>query len=317
MKDLSVTDNVTQNNPGRTNRTDGAFPLFEQGKAGMVVGFGPLQSALDTDYPSINYGIGPMPTGNGAAPQTFGVTDYLMSFKKEGNEDAVKAFYTLYYSPDEVNASIKAEGFLPVTLSGLTAFASDTKDKVYLDTLPNIHLVPTDDPEWDKIKLTIQQNIGLAVAPDGNPHCLCSLDPAEFLCGDSEGYRGSCLDRRLRAHARAFPYHAPAHASENCDCRDIYVHFGVERVCCGVDPDAGRLEEAADRRNQFLCDGVSAELVATVRGLTHRDRACGHSVCNDREASGRGHGRWRAQIVSVRVACHVAPGLIAGDGKRV
>jgi len=169
MKDLSVTEKVTQNNPGHTNRTDGAFPLFEQGKAGMVVGFGPLQSALDTQYSSIKYGIAPMPTGNGAAAQTYGVTDYLMSFKKAGNQDAVKAFYTLYYSPEEINTWIKAEGFLPVTQSGLKAFASDTKDKVYLDTLPNIHLTPTDDPEWDKIKLTIQQNIGLAVASDGNP----------------------------------------------------------------------------------------------------------------------------------------------------
>ncbi|MCU1507023.1 MAG: multiple sugar transport system substrate-binding protein [Microbacteriaceae bacterium] len=168
MKGLSVTDKVTQNNPGSTNRTDGAFPLFEQGKAGMIVGFGPLQSALDTQFTSVNYGIAPMPTGDNAAPQTYGVTDYLMSFKKKGNQDAVKAFYKLYYSPDEVNSWIKAEGFLPVTTSGLASFASDPKLKVYLDTLPNIHLTPTDDPEWDKIGQTIKQNIGLAVAPGGD-----------------------------------------------------------------------------------------------------------------------------------------------------
>jgi multiple sugar transport system substrate-binding protein len=53
MKSLSVTDNVTQNNPGHTNRTDGAFPLFEQGKAGMIVGFSPLQGALDTQYKDV------------------------------------------------------------------------------------------------------------------------------------------------------------------------------------------------------------------------------------------------------------------------
>src|SRR5665648_881017 len=102
------------------------------------LGFGPLQSALDTQYSSIKYGIAPMPTGNGAAAQTYGVTDYLMSFKKAGNQDAVKAFYTLYYSPEEINTWIKAEGFLPVTQSGLKAFASDTKDKVYLLSLIHI-----------------------------------------------------------------------------------------------------------------------------------------------------------------------------------
>jgi multiple sugar transport system substrate-binding protein len=168
MKGLSVTDKVTQNNPGSTNRTDGAFPLFEQGKAGMIVGFGPLQSALDTQFTSVKYGIAPMPTGDNAEPQTYGVTDYLMSFKKKGNQDAVKAFYKLYYSPDQVNSWIKAEGFLPVTKTGLASFASDPKLKVYLDTLPNIHLTPTDDPEWDKIGQTIKQNIGLAVAPGGD-----------------------------------------------------------------------------------------------------------------------------------------------------
>jgi multiple sugar transport system substrate-binding protein len=169
LKDLSVKEKVTQNNPGSTNRTDGAFSLFEQGKAGMVVGFSPLQGALDTQYTGVKYAIAPMPSGDKAAPQTYGVTDYLMSFKKKGNESAVKAFYKLYYSPTEINTWIKAEGFLPVTTTGLKEFSSDPKLKVYLDTLPNIHLTPTDDPEWDKIKLSIQQNIGLAVAPAGDP----------------------------------------------------------------------------------------------------------------------------------------------------
>ena len=169
MKDLSVKEKVTQNNPGSTNRTDGAFSLFEQGKAGMVVGFSPLQGSLDTQFTDVKYAIAPMPSGDKAAPQTYGVTDYLMSFKKKGNEAAVKAFYKLYYSPSEINTWIKAEGFLPVTTTGLKEFSGDPKLKVYLDTLPNIHLTPTDDPEWDKIKLTIQQNIGLAVAPGGDP----------------------------------------------------------------------------------------------------------------------------------------------------
>src|SRR5258706_4376095 len=34
LKKLAVEDKVTQNNPGKTNRTDGAFELFKSGKAG-------------------------------------------------------------------------------------------------------------------------------------------------------------------------------------------------------------------------------------------------------------------------------------------
>ena len=134
----------------------------------MVVGFSPLSATLDKDR-KVNYGIAPMPTRDGSPAQTYGVTDYLMAFKKPGNVDAVKKFYQLYYSPDQVNTWIKAEGFLPVTKSGLTAFASDPSLKVYLDTLPNIHLTPTDDPTWDKVKIAVQQNLGAAVEPNGDP----------------------------------------------------------------------------------------------------------------------------------------------------
>ena len=167
LKKLSVENKVTQNNPGKTNRAQ-AFSLFTSGKAGMVVGFSPLAATLDAK--KVNYGVAPMPTKeSGGTPQTFGVTDYLMSFKKAGNQDAIKAFYDLYYQKDQVNEFIKAEGFLPVTKSGVEAFASDPKLKVYLNTLPNIHLTPTDDPTWDKVKLAVQQNLGIAVGPNGDP----------------------------------------------------------------------------------------------------------------------------------------------------
>ena len=88
----------------------------------MVVGFSPLAAALDKDK-KVDYGVAPMPTKDGSAPQTFGVTDYLMAFKKPGNQDAVKAFYDLYYQPDQVNTFIKAEGFLPVTKTGVKQFS--------------------------------------------------------------------------------------------------------------------------------------------------------------------------------------------------
>jgi multiple sugar transport system substrate-binding protein len=177
LKKLAVTDKVTEHNPGKTNRQQ-AFDLFASGKVGMVVGFSPLAATLD-EAGKVSYGVAPMPTNDGGTPQTFGVTDYLMAFKKAGNQDAVKAFYDLYYQPDQVNTFIKAEGFLPVTKSGLQKFADDPKLKVYLDTLPNVHLTPTDDPTWDKVKLAVQQNIGKAVAPDGDPKAV--LDSLEKL----------------------------------------------------------------------------------------------------------------------------------------
>ncbi|GAB2479737.1 type 2 periplasmic-binding domain-containing protein [Jatrophihabitans fulvus] len=168
LRKLALDDKVTQNNPGRTNRTDGAFPLFTSGKAGMIVGFSPLSTQLDKDK-KVDYGVAPMPTSDGQAPSTYGVTDYLNAFKKPGNQQAVKDFYELYYQPDQVNIFIKQEGFLPVTKSGLKVFSKDSALSVYLQTLPNIRLTPTDDPAWDKVLIDVQQNLGKGVDPDGNP----------------------------------------------------------------------------------------------------------------------------------------------------
>ncbi|MEL4504311.1 extracellular solute-binding protein [Luteococcus sp. H138] len=167
LKKLAVEDKVTQNNPAKTNRAD-AFDLFKSAKAGMVVGFSPLAAALDKEA-KVSYGVAPMPTKDGGEAQTFGVTDYLMAFKKPGNQEAVKAFYDLYYQKDQVNTFIKAEGFLPVTETGLEFFKDDPKLKVYLDTLPNVHLTPTDDARWDKVKLAVQQNLGAGVTASGDP----------------------------------------------------------------------------------------------------------------------------------------------------
>jgi multiple sugar transport system substrate-binding protein len=161
-------DKVTQNNPGKTNRTDGAFADFAGGKSGMVVGFSPLAAQLD-EAKKVDYGVAPMPSNTGDAPKSYGVTDYLMAFKKDGNADAIKAFYDLYYQPDEVNTFIKTEGFLPVTKTGVEKFSSDASLKVYLDTLTGVQLTPTDDPKWDTIKLAVQQEIGKAVGSDGDP----------------------------------------------------------------------------------------------------------------------------------------------------
>ena len=157
-------EKLTQNNPARTNRAD-AFDLFKSGKAGMVIGFSPLAADLDKDA-KVDYGVAPFPSNDGTDSKTFGVTDYLMAFKKPGNQNAVKAFYDLYYQPEQVNTFIKAEGFLPVTKSGVQQFQSDPKLKVYLDTLPNARLTPTDDPTWDKVKLAVQQNLGSAMTGD-------------------------------------------------------------------------------------------------------------------------------------------------------
>jgi multiple sugar transport system substrate-binding protein len=164
---LANTHKVTQVNPGKTNRTDGAFQLFKDGKVGMVMGFSPLAAQLDAEG-KVNYGVAQMPTNVGN-PVTLGVEDYLMAFKKKGNQEVVKQFLDLYYQPENITRWITAEGFLPVTKAGLQQMSGNPKLTPYLDALPNARLAPTTDPAWDKVKLDAQQNIGLAVQPGGDP----------------------------------------------------------------------------------------------------------------------------------------------------
>jgi multiple sugar transport system substrate-binding protein len=167
LADLANRHRVTQVNPGKTNRTDGAFQLFKEGKVGMVIGFSPLAAQLDAER-RVDYGVTAMPT-NGDVAVTLGVTDYLMAFKRKDNRDAVRGFLDLYYQPDNITRWIAAEGFLPVTRSGVTRMSADAKLRPYLEALPNARLVPTTDPVWDRVKLDVQQSIGLAVQPDGDP----------------------------------------------------------------------------------------------------------------------------------------------------
>jgi len=167
LADLANRHKVTQVNPGKTNRTDGAFQLFKDGKVGMVMGFSPLAAQLDAEK-KVSYGVAEMPTAVGRAV-TLGVEDYLMAFKKTGNQDAVKKFLDLYYRPENITRWITAEGFLPVTKSGVQQMSSIATLKPYLNALPNARLVPTTDPAWDRVKLDVQQSIGVAVQPGGNP----------------------------------------------------------------------------------------------------------------------------------------------------
>jgi multiple sugar transport system substrate-binding protein len=164
---LANTHKVTQINPGKTNRTDGAFQLFKDGKVGMVMGFSPLAAQLDADG-KVSYGVAQMPTNVGT-PVTLGVEDYLMAFKKKGNQEAVRRFLDLYYQPEQITRWITAEGFLPVTKSGRERMSGNEKLKPYLDALPSARLAPTTDPTWDKVKLDVQQSIGAAVQPGGDP----------------------------------------------------------------------------------------------------------------------------------------------------
>ena len=101
----------------RTWLTRGALPLLLL--TTVAAGAGPASAATvcaSTDGPTAQ-----------SSAVTLGVEDYLMGFKKKDNQDAVKKFLDLYYQPENITKWITAEGFLPVTKSGLTQMSANEK----------------------------------------------------------------------------------------------------------------------------------------------------------------------------------------------
>ena len=139
LADLANGRKLTQVNPGKTNRTDGAFQLFKDGKVGMVMGFSPLAAQLDAEG-KVRYGVARC--RQRGQPVTLGVEDYLMA-QEEGQSGGGEGFSTSTHRAH--HPLDRAEGFLPVTRRPRED-GDNPKLKPYLDALPNARLAPTTDP---------------------------------------------------------------------------------------------------------------------------------------------------------------------------
>jgi multiple sugar transport system substrate-binding protein len=171
---LANTDKVTEDNPGTTNRTDGAWQLFAQGRAGMVYGFPGTfgQILTKAGMAASDYGVAPAPTSTAAQPPaTLGVQDVLMGFNKGdgGHQRVMRDFLDYLYQPRNYQKFLAQEGFLPTNQSGSTALKSDPVLGPYISLLPNAEFEPTDDKAWTKVADITKQTIGLAMEQGHSP----------------------------------------------------------------------------------------------------------------------------------------------------
>ena len=162
MVDLSNKYHVTESNPGKTNRTDGVWASFAQGKVGMAMGSPGTFIGMLKKNPKVHYGIAAIPVNAGQKPVTLGVEDYLMAFKKSGNQAAVKSFLAFFYSKANYAKFLTTEGFLPTTKSGSAALRSNPAFAPYLKLLPSARFYPSDDPAWPKVQGAVQNELGTA-----------------------------------------------------------------------------------------------------------------------------------------------------------
>jgi len=162
MVDLANKYKVTESNPGKTNRTDGVWASFAQGKVGMVMGSPGTFVGMLKKNPKVHYGIAAIPVNAGHKAVTLGVEDYLMAFKKSGNQTAVKSFLDFFYQKANYARFLTSEGFLPTTRSGSSALASNPTFSPYLKLLPGARFYPSDDPAWPKVQGAVQNELGTA-----------------------------------------------------------------------------------------------------------------------------------------------------------
>lgn len=154
-------EKATEINPGKTGRVDGSWQLFESGTAGMTIGQGGLSDRLDkagTPYKIVQF-----PALSGVKPTSLGVADYIMGFKKPGNQEAVKQFLDFAFQKDSYTKFSKTEGLLPVTTDAQAALADDPKFGPYITALKSATFAPVGEPNWDKVLGALKNSLGLAV----------------------------------------------------------------------------------------------------------------------------------------------------------
>ncbi len=138
-----IADNSTQKGVTTYSR-ENCQELFKAGKAGMVMTQAFLATQIKDEKKNINYGIIPIPSGEGGASYTYGVTDSFVLFKNSDNKDEAWEFVKFIYQPEWRVKFTQGEGFLPVTKKEAEdkAFTENADLKPFIESLPNARFAP-------------------------------------------------------------------------------------------------------------------------------------------------------------------------------
>ncbi|HWL99624.1 MAG TPA: extracellular solute-binding protein [Nocardioidaceae bacterium] len=186
LRDLSNTRQVTQPNPGKTNRTDGCWESFAQGDVAMtaVMPLGTFQTTFMADS-GVKWESVPFPRASADMPPfTLGVTDFLMGFKQPGNTEPVSKFMSFVFEQERYVEFIKSEGFLPTTQSASEQMADDPIAGPGIELLPKARFYPTTDPAWNQVQTGVQSQLGTAMEPDADPAEVLAQLQQEAMSGN-------------------------------------------------------------------------------------------------------------------------------------
>jgi multiple sugar transport system substrate-binding protein len=160
-----VDDKLTQPNPGKTNRTDGAWTLFAKGKVAMVNGGVFLPDWLSKNGgKKIQWGVAPFPHAPGKTDITLGVQDYFKGYKANGREKEIRKFLDFIFVPENYAGFLKAAGgFIPATKSAGKLAEKDPIIGPYIKLLPKAIFYPGTVGSWSACKADIVTQMGTAM----------------------------------------------------------------------------------------------------------------------------------------------------------
>ena len=156
---------LTQPNPGKTNRTDGAWTLFAKGRVAMVNGGVFLPDWLSKNGGgAIKWGAAAFPHAPGESDVTLGVQDYFKGYKANGRVAEIRKFLDFLFIANNYAGFLKAAGgFIPATKS---AGKIAEKDKIigpYIKLLPKAIFYPGTVGSWSTCKAAIITQMGTAM----------------------------------------------------------------------------------------------------------------------------------------------------------
>jgi multiple sugar transport system substrate-binding protein len=137
-----INDKATQPAPTATSRED-VFKLFKEGRIGIIFTYPMLIPQLKAEAPSLRYAVLPFPVET--KPVTLGVTDVLTLSSSSKDKQTAFDFVKFMYDEKYRAEFDRAEGLLPVTVSGAaSSYYKDNPDiAAFAAGLSYARFVPT------------------------------------------------------------------------------------------------------------------------------------------------------------------------------
>jgi multiple sugar transport system substrate-binding protein len=169
LRDRLVGAGLTNPDPDTTDR-ENAYEAFLRGDVGMLNGLPTLmERALEN---GIHFGTAPIPGRDGPLKGSVGVTDWMMAFRHDGHQAAVRTFLDFVYNDKNVLGFATKYDMLPVTTPATQQLSDDPDHRNltrFLDALDTAQFYPVGKTSWPEVARAVDARIGGTVVDGGDP----------------------------------------------------------------------------------------------------------------------------------------------------